>query len=401
MQARYFRYLFDNAEDGVLQSGCIWDRYTDERTIYLYIAGATSVRKIYGENRWRKLASGGVIDILIVGAITVNYVNLITSIIQEYFIKTIVLPYLTPVQRLYLAKLLVKMGDDNKNVMEFLRDPYSYLRKNRVENIHILYGNGKNIDADIDSLVAGENFEDISEREKLIIEKLEGKNIPVEKAGYIITNKWLFYFGNYGQDIYKTIELISDNVKIEENRKYVGTGQEVTATLFLAPLYSVPREIDSLFTGKNFRRCQDCQVDIASQVNRCELRCIYQNDYAILKKHKAFENEESKFGLMLLGNVNLNLYIDNIKSRYSMIRNRIRVISVPNCGIARNWNSKILDIFMGNELKYLMCNVQLYTSDKVLRDIIVKSGDHRLINVNMEYGYCFSGFLVYNTENAE
>ena len=39
MEARYFRYQYENTEDGIIQSGCIWDAEMSVKTTFLYMSG--------------------------------------------------------------------------------------------------------------------------------------------------------------------------------------------------------------------------------------------------------------------------------------------------------------------------------------------------------------------------
>lgn len=418
MQARYFRYLFENTEDGIIQSGCIFDRYVDEKISYLYLAGSCyqqNVKKSLNQE-WNNMQSESVVDILVLGSVTIPYIKLLTKIISNRYIKTIILPYLTPVQRLVIANWMVAEGKVDRHVLDFLKEPYQYLQKSGIENIYMVYGNGRCVEEDIDDLIPGHHFEMADHRVTRLVEEIEGKFIPVVKAGYIVDNNWFFYFGFYGEDIEKIVgftrsytekrqEKVGEHSDVSDMKKMLvayarefGVCPDATITMFQTPQYAVPKEIDSLLVAKTFSQEQRCQVDVQQEGNSCALRCIYQNDYSILKKHKNAAKADSKFGIFLTGNVNLNRYLPELKHRYWQIRNKIRALSLPNCGVQEYWNKKLLDFLTGDEIKYVVCQIQYYTGDKVIREVVISDSRHRLININNVNGYCFSGFLMNKTE---
>ena len=66
------------------------------------------------------------------------------------------------------------------------------------------------------------------------------------------------------------------------------------------------------------------------------------------------ENHEVlKVGLLNLGNVNLNISLNNVIARYAYVLKQVRGISVPNCGNWKNWNKKLLSVFAGVDIQYV------------------------------------------------
>lgn len=146
MEARYFRYQYENTQDGILQSGCIWDRRVDKKTTYLYAAGEyAGIPRIARdqEKKWGRKAPETILDIFVLGAYTVPYICRLLEILQEQGVRTVVLPYIPPMIRMNMMTYLEKNGTTDRELQRFLGAPYSYLKEQGVENIYLLYGNGQ------------------------------------------------------------------------------------------------------------------------------------------------------------------------------------------------------------------------------------------------------------------
>lgn len=164
-----------------------------------------------------------------------------------------------------------------------------------------------------------------------------------------------------------------------------------TITMFTGPQYARNREMECMFTTKVFTREQHCNIQIKEEYETCALKCLYRNDYDMLKKHMDSKHEMLRVGLLNLGNVNLNTSLKNVIARYGSVVEQVRGISVPNSGKEAFWNEKLLSVFTGTDLEYYICACDKNTADKVIRDIALSSAYNRFINVNEEFAYCFSG----------
>lgn len=382
MKARYFRYQYENTQDGILQSGCIWDRRVDKKTTYLYAAGEyAGIPRIARdqEKKWGRKEPETILDIFVLGAYTVPYICRLLEILQEQGVRTVVLPYIPPMIRLSMMTYIEKNGKTDRELQRFLGAPYSYLKEHGVENIYLLYGNGQMLPREQDALLEGHYFERIDRRIQEMVTEMEGVFIPVYYAGYIVENQWLYYFGTYGVEMQ-----MNTGVKLELD----------TITMFTGPLYARNREMECMFTTKVFTREQHCNIQIKEEYETCALKCLYRNDYDMLKKHMDSKHEMLRVGLLNLGNVNLNTSLKNVIARYGSVVEQVRGISVPNSGKEAFWNEKLLSVFTGTDLEYYICACDKNTGDKVIRDIALSSAYNRFINVNEEFAYCFSGYLV-------
>lgn len=387
MKARYFRYQYENTQDGILQSGCIWDRRVDKKTTYLYAAGEyAGIPRIARdqEKKWGRKEPETILDIFVLGAYTVPYICRLLEILQEQGVRTVVLPYIPPMIRLSMMTYIEKNGKTDRELQRFLGAPYSYLKEQGVENIYLLYGNGQMLPREQDNLLEGHYFERVDRRIQEMVTEMEGVFIPVYYAGYIVENQWLYYFGTYGVEMQ-----MNTGVKLELD----------TITMFTGPLYARNREMECMLTTKVFTREQHCNIQIKEEYETCALKCLYRNDYDrndydMLKKHMDSKHEMLRVGLLNLGNVNLNTSLKNVIARYGSVVEQVRGISVPNSGKEAFWNEKLLSVFTGTDLEYYICACDKNTGDKVIRDIALSSAYNRFINVNEEFAYCFSGYLV-------
>ena len=138
MEARYFRYQYENTQDGILQSGCIWDRRVDKKTTYLYAAGEyAGIPRIARdqEKKWGRKAPETILDIFVLGAYTVPYICRLLEILQEQGVRTVVLPYIPPMIRMNMMTYLEKNGTTDRELQRFLGAPYSYLKEQGVTGI--------------------------------------------------------------------------------------------------------------------------------------------------------------------------------------------------------------------------------------------------------------------------
>lgn len=382
MEARYFRYQYENTQDGILQSGCIWDRRIDKKTTYLYAAGEyASIPKIakYPEKGWNTRPQEATLDIFILGAYTVPYICQLLEILEMQGVRTVVLPYIPPVIRMRVMAYVEKNGKTVHKLQRFLGAPYSYLKEQGVENIYLLYGNGPVVPREKDNLPDGHYFERVDKRIQEMITEMEGVFIPVYYAGYIVENQWLYYFGIYGVEMQ-----MNTGVTLELD----------TITMFIGPLHIQSQEMECMLTTKAFTREQHCDIQIKDEYETCALKCLYRNDYDVIKKHMDSKHEVLRVGLLNLGNVKLNTTLKSVVARYGSVVDEVRGISVPNGGKQEFWNEKLLSVFTGMDLEYYICACDKNTDNKVLRDIATSSAYNRFINVNEEFAYCFSGYLV-------
>ena len=387
MEGRYFRYQYENTEDGIVQSGCIWNNAQDKRTNYLYLAGeyTKSPRlKKREEGGLKTISPESTLDIFVLGAYTIPYIRRLIDILEERKVTTVVMPYATPNMRFDIVSYIEKRQEVPKRLRCFMGAPYSYLKEKGVENIYLLYGNGEILSGKPEELKEGHYFELVDQRIQNEISEMEGKYIPVYHAGYIVENHWLYYFGFYGA-----------NYQVENSKRPIWA----SVTMLVGPVQVGHKDRDCMFSTKVFTREQQCTVEIPEQYDTCALRCLHRNDYDTIKKHLDAGHEHFRLGLLNLGNVNLKLDLHAVITRYGAFLDQVRGISIPNGGNRCWWDKRGVSFFTGMDLIYYICRVGKNTDSETIRDIVTASSFNRFINVNKEFAYCFSGFIVPGEEN--
>lgn len=387
MERKFFRYQYEYTQDGIIQSGCIWDSESGEKTTYLYMTGEytpSSRGRQREEGRKRNLSEGDALDMFVLGAYTVSYIRRLVEILEEREIRTVILPYVPPGIRLEIAAHLDEEEKETGGMEEFLKAPYAYLKKRDVDHVYLLYGNGPILKGRIREMEEGHYFEKTDKRLQKMIANLEGEFVPVYSAGYIIENQWLYYFGFYNVDsFWSRLGLALD-----------------TITMFAGPLLVRNEEVNGLFMCKphtreqchNLREGNDCYEN-------CLLKCIYRSDYDVLKRHMDKNHEILKTGILNLGNVNLKADLNSVIARYGAVLDQIRGISIPNCGNDQFWDKRLLSVFTGSDMEYYICACGKNTGSSAILDIAVSSAFNRFVNVNDEFAYCFSGYIVQKEEN--
>lgn len=423
MRGRYFRYLFENQNGGLFHSGSIYDKERQRTTNYIYMVGS------YSRNtRFRKSVKmytdedtiPETIDILVVGGYAAGYMKKLLYIVKNHKIKTVVLPYLAPIQRLVLVEEIKDEIETVKESIRFLQDPYLFLKEQGIRDIYFLYGNGSVIRREPEELKEGYYFEPADAASLQLIREMEGCVIPVVRAGYIVKNGWLFYFGVYGLDIrvlsgftrdyfshIENINEISDNANedymrqmkrfMQEYQRRFGDSPATTIVMFEGPLYAFSCDNESFLTEKEFTRKDRCEAWIKYQQDcrcTCTIRCMHEKDHDIMQHHKREEFEESRFGILMLGNANLNCYFTEIMARFGKVRNRIRGIGVPNCGSSKDWNRQMLRFSAPEDRIYWICGKYDITSPEVVSDIVLSSSGNRFLTVDSSRGCCIAGYLV-------
>lgn len=386
MEERYFRCQYENTEDGIIQSGCVWNNESGNKTTYLYMAGEytqrpkTKRRKEGGPNI---IPQESVLDLFVLGAYTIPYICRLTEILRERKVRKVVLPYVPPTIRLELITYLAGTGECREEIQRFLSAPYAYLKAQGVDQVYLLYGNGPAFCGEVGELKEGTYFERVDDQLQAMITDMEKAPIPVYYAGFIVENEWFYYFGFYGVDLLWNGSRNSFD----------------TITMFSGPVNIKNGEVHCLFSSKVFTRAQHCSIEMKDQYENCALKCIYRNDYDRIKKHMDANHEVLRVGLLNLGNVNLNTSLKSVIARYGAVLEQVRGIAIPNCGDKKSWNKRLLSVFTGMDLEYYICACGKNTDSGVIRDIVTSSSFNRFINVNEEFAYCFSGYIAPKEED--
>lgn len=412
MESRYFRHLFQCEADEIVHIGSIWDNTSQQQTNYVYLSGSYMQKDCSNSDAGRLLSDGDKLDFAILGSYTYPEIIRLLYIIKKHQTHTVLLPYVTPVQRLFLAHKVPLNYEYRKKLIYFLDYPYDCLRKTGVENIYFLYQNGEPIEDNLNMLQPGYHFEPVDDAVTRVVTEMEGRTIPVVKAGYIVENNWLFYMGTFGPDIHGIRQFLKDYVECCDDKeeadyqkleqvlrlfeKQFGESPYATIVLFHGPIHDNPRETSSIMMGKAFPTGRKCQAIIPQNGKTCALKCQYNYDYEYLQRYKNREENISRMGILLLGNVNMKKYLPQILVYFWSLQRKTRAILVSNCGAKNYWNAQMMKGLISEDSIYWILPVEKDGRSEVILDILAFSSYNHIVNINKRFGYCFSGYLVPN-----
>lgn len=409
MDARLFRYLFENTQNAIVMNGCTWDKEMREQIRYAYSCEMS-------HNNWRTdarhkpagiLCSNSPVSLFVMGTFSIEDVERLIYAINHGGVDTVIVPYVTTIHRFMIMQTLAFCEIEDPDVIGFLREPYMYLKNSDVKKFYFIYGNGRNFENTEKELYPGYHFELQDEEILDIIQEMEGYRIPVMKAGYIIENRMLFYFGYYGTDLRMIRHFVHHYAKSGRIERYgkrelqkmlhvymkdFGDPALDSLTLFCSPVEIIATRTDCVLNTIVIDKEDFCHADIESDEGKCSVKCMLYNDYDVCHCHRK-EKAELRAGVLLLGNIKLGKWLPELKYRYKVIENQIRAVTVPNCGHIDNWNRDLLKLNTKKNVVFWICPLQTQTSDKLLKEIKTSNARYRIVGLNEKYGCCINGFL--------
>lgn len=414
MDARLFRYLFENTSNAIVMTGCTWDKEVREQIRYAYSCEMS-------HNNWRIrhrqedekiLCSANPVNLFIMGSFSIEDAQRLIYAIHHGGVHTVVLPYVTTIHRFVIMQTLVSRGIEDEEVIEFIREPYLYLKKSTVKKFFFLCGNGKTFEKTDAELYPGYYFEPQHKDVLDFIEEMEGYRVPVVKAGHIVDNRMLFYFGHFGADMRLVKQFVHHYAKSGRIQNYgkrelqkmlliylkeFGDPGMDSVTMFCSPIEILAMQTDCVLNTIVIDKEEFCHADIEADEGKCSVKCMLYNDYDVCHCHRT-EAAELRAGILLLGNIRLAKYVKELRQHYKAVSQQIRAVSIPNCGNLHNWDRKLADMDAKKNAVFWICPLHVQMPDQILRDIKNRNARYRIIALNEEYGCCFNGFL---TEKAE
>ena len=424
MKAHYYRYLFETISNGVIQAGSIYDDYVSEGMNYVYMSG--SHNETLTEEKSRKIKkmaeklTKDTIDLVVIGEFTAVYTILLYCILKHTHIRTVVMPYIAPVRRMALVQMVMEYMENSMDILQFVRHPYTALKNMGVEKVFFLYDNGQNISQEeILDTDDGEYFEMVDTEIIEQVRGMEGEYIPVVKAGYMIQNGWIFYFGNYGMNVgelsrftrrYYTREAYERAIRHSENELYhigmfqlmnaytktYGIEPYATVVMYIGPvrMKQSGKEVRGALFAQPFAGSGCCVPFLDDEAVNCTLKCLRCNDHDVLRHQFEEEKSELQMGLLLLGNIDLHQYKSEIVLRFKAYMDKVRAIMLPEMNTAETWEKSVLSYFPGKDKKYWIANITKSTNAEILKDIIMYGNNNQVVNIKEQRGYCFSGYLM-------
>ena len=158
-------------------------------------------------------------------------------------------------------------------------------------------------------------------------------------------NRWVLSFGVYQGNGYPTIVMYHGSIEddlVEE---------------------------DCVMSVKPFSYIQSCKGRMKGECDLCSLACTHRSD------------------LLLPGNV------ERLYHRFHYVKEKVRFLSVPNCGAKENWDYRVMGFGKENNYRYYACPVNTLSDADTFRTLGTISPYIRLSMLNEYYGLCGSGFL--------
>ena len=136
MKALYYRYLFENVENGMIQAGSIYNEENDCSVNYVYLSGnptnsnindgvsskdSSRTNDITGigtlDKRTIRSLAGAPIDLVVVGEYTRDCLGILYALLQNTTIQTVIMPYVAPIHRILVEQWTSEEQDMEEKVL--------------------------------------------------------------------------------------------------------------------------------------------------------------------------------------------------------------------------------------------------------------------------------------------
>lgn len=386
-------------------TGCTWEKDMQEQMRYVYsceISDKTGEDKSCEDNWKQSFYNTKPLDLFVMGFFSIEDIDRLIYAIHNGGVKTAVIPYIPPIRRLMLKQELIANKEVDPEIIEFIQDPYQYMYRSTVINYYFVYGNGEDIKRLDEYMYPGHYFERQSQKVLDMIAQMEGRMIPVVKAGYIVQNRTLFYLGCYGADLQQVMSFIRNygdadvgrhmHKIVDAYREEFGSTAAETITMFCSPMQIMPSDTDCVLNAIVIDTDDMCHADIQGDEGRCSMKCMLYKDYDTCKYHRNPNSMVLRLGVLFLGNIRLNDYISLISQRYSIVNEQIRAFTLPNAGNINNWSSELVQRCDKKNVLFWICPFQ-QSSEHVMWEIKMGNARNRLITLSDKFGCCLNGYL--------
>ncbi len=350
------------------------------------------------------------IDLLVISHLHSDHVSGLEELFENFKIKDVILPYLTPIGRLLIALRKTNMP---QWYYEFLSDPVSYLMEKGVNRVIIIGGKGGNekppFPEDIppynpegeplnfDKLPDDEKLkEEIGKHDKNWKEYIKEKKLLIKNHnGYILAqNLWLFRFFNYSITSLSLKEFHSCMLKTRLLPLFIDQDDEYIKLLI---------KDKEKFRFKNLKKCyNNIKKQLKNDFNNTSLvlyhgpvnnlrnstlhltsYCIYYSCTYFYNKYTRFIISNDRFGQLLTGDIDLNMNFEELEKHYSNHLDRVVAVQVPHHGAKKNWNRNILEKIPNGKFWIIPAGLKNrygHPSCKVIGDILCKNRQYIWVN---------------------
>lgn len=358
----------------------------------------TSVR------RYKQDVKDDKIDLLVISHLHSDHVNGLEELFKNFKIKDVILPYLTPIERLLIALRKTNMP---QWYYEFLSDPVSYLMEKGVNRVIIIgseESNGRppfpedippyNPEAEplnIDKLSDDEELkEEIGKHDKNWIKYINKKLLIKNHNGYILAqNLWLFRFFNYKitssslEQFHYCISNLINNYNIYDIKsliKYIKILINEYKESLKKCYNEIKKQLKNDFNNTSLVLYHGPVNNLRDSTLRLAGYCIYDRCKCYLNKYTHFPHS---FGQLLTGDIDLNMRFDELKEHYSNYLDRVVAVQVPHHGARKNWNRNILEEVSNGKFWIISAGLKNrygHPSCKVIGDILCNDKQYIWVN---------------------
>lgn len=414
MQARKFRILFHNTEQGIFCTSSLYDEENEQGFTYIYTGGSretlveTSFDKIY----FNQL---GNIDLLVLADFSISQIRKALAVIKYAAARVVVYPYTPPVQRRIILQEAIAAGEEDEDLLNFIKDPYRYLKRRQIIFVYPLLGNGPVFDGKDNG--SCHNFELADDDVRKCVTSLEGYEQPIVHAGYILENHWLMFLGSYGLDLMAVKAFCDEMEQDQEDLDYLNVQSQIqrerrlttaylakfgkegfgTVVMYSSPVNGGPSEDDSMLMVKTFGNMRRCQPVLTPESEMCSALCMYKDDHDECKRHNQSTMTNHIHGVMFLGSLDLKKHACEFMERFSVIADSVRFFTLPDDGRLEHWDKRILSWGPKGHRKYWIGSSQAHP--QVVKDIVVTDSYVRYMTLNNTCGVCVFGFLAKLTKD--
>lgn len=341
-------FTFHNVGQGLFYSGKVG------RFNFIYDCGAEKRKHLYtviGNYRNYKLPSSK-LDLLILSHLHDDHVIGLNVLLSEISVDTVILPYLTPIERLMVAS---RRKDLSLWFYEFLADPTSFLIEKGAEKVVLLGGREAHSPERVSSeseerrFDPGELLDDKGLRKEVLendpqLERfLDQGNLLVKNHREPLKVRGIWFFRFF-------------NCKVEDSKKNLFR-RCVKSTIGKDNLIDVIKSKSKL---RNLKTCYDnLQKDFNdtslvvyhAPIDRSEYLCKAfgagcqindLTDFMFAFPHKHITHLHEANGHFLTGDINLRNNWDEIRIHYGFYLLEVAVALLPHHGSKRSWNRAIL-----------------------------------------------------------
>ena len=369
------RFDFCNIGQGLFYFGNI---YSNKFTFTFVYDCGTESKHMFLNNEIDRVSNilenkCNIIDLLVVSHFDADHIIGLNKLLFKNSVKTILIPYLLPIQRLILA---IKYPNEQDEYYEFLSDPVNYLSIRGVNEIIILGNNPPGSEEEfiadfsndfnktdgplVDKLPVDKDLtEKFSSNEEYESEVLNNPKVKIKSHnGYLFIKRiWVFRFYNYSINEELALRfkqcLIDEHIDLNSNEKI--------------------KEIISMMKYREplIKKLQSCYKRIYMDINDTsiimyhgplgdpEVTYIF-NDYLKSKillnlsyflslinfginKMPNLYIREYLTGTILFGDINLNTDLNEIIQHFNLSLKKVFIALVPHHCSKKSWNATILN----------------------------------------------------------